>query len=134
MATLLQKVSFMFHLHFHRFCSFVYRCYPQIDSVLFRQMKCSTEGPPLEVTENCRAPPHLSQSFVACEWGSHSLHPDASSFPYCQVKLLRLWPTRQVSAVFVTMKGGDSCMPPLKVPGVSHFLITSLLCNLYTII
>jgi hypothetical protein len=46
-------------------------------------MKCSTEEPPLEVTEDCWVPPHLLQSFVACNLGSHSFHADASSLPYC---------------------------------------------------
>jgi hypothetical protein len=48
----------------------------------------------LEGTEDCWVPPPLSQSFVACNWGNHSFHPNASSFPYCQVKLLSLWPNK----------------------------------------
>ena len=103
------------------------------DRVLFREMKCSTEEPPLEVTEDCWVPPPVSQSFVACKWGSHSLRPDASSFPYHQVKLLRLWPNK-ASECGICHHARRRLMPPLKVPGVSHFLITSLLCNLYTII
>jgi hypothetical protein len=69
------------------------------------------------------------QSFVACKWGSHSFCPDASSFPYHQVKLLCLWPNK-VSECGIC----HHAMLPLKVPGVSPFLITYLLCNLYTII
>jgi hypothetical protein len=38
-------------------------------------MKCSTRECPSEVTEDCWAPPHLLQSFVACEWVSHSFSP-----------------------------------------------------------
>jgi hypothetical protein len=45
---------------------------------------------PSEVTEDCLAPPHLSQSFVTCEWVSHSFHPDASSLPYCQVQYMQI--------------------------------------------
>jgi hypothetical protein len=47
-ATLLQNVTSCLHLHLHRFCWFVYRCYLQIDSVLSLQMQCSTEEFPLE--------------------------------------------------------------------------------------
>jgi hypothetical protein len=96
-------------------------------------MKCSTEGPPLEVTEDCLAPPPVSQSFSTCEWGSHSLHPDASLFPYRQVKLLCLWPNKATD-FGICHHARLRLMPPLKVPGVSRCLITCLLCNLYTII
>jgi hypothetical protein len=76
------------------FVDFFYVHYPQINSVLSLQMQHNSEEFPLEVTEDCWAPPHLLQSFVACKWGSHIFHPVASSFPYWQVKLLRLWPNK----------------------------------------
>jgi hypothetical protein len=72
-------------------------------------MQCSSEEFPLGGTEDCWVPLPLLQSFVACKWQSHSFLPDTSSFPYCKVKLLHLWPTRRVSVVFVTMQGGNSC-------------------------
>jgi hypothetical protein len=88
----------------------------------------------LEGTEDCWAPPPLLQSFVACKWGSHSFFPDASSFCYCQeVKLLHLWPNK-ASEHGICHHARRQLMPPLKVPGVSRCLITSLLRNLYTII
>jgi hypothetical protein len=122
------------HLHLHRFCWFVYRCYPQIDSVLSLQMQCSTEEFPSEGTEDCWAPPPLSQSSVACKWVSHSFCRDTSSFCYRQeVKLLRLWPNK-ASEHGICHHVRRRLMPPLKVPGVSCCLITSLLRNLYTII
>jgi hypothetical protein len=40
-------------------------------------MQHNSEEFPLEVTEDCWVPPHLSQSFVACKWGSHVFHPVA---------------------------------------------------------
>jgi hypothetical protein len=82
----------------------------------------------LEVTEDCWVPPPVLQSFVACEWGSHSLCPDASLFPYHQVKLLCLWPNK-ASDFGICQHARRQLMLPLKVPGVSHCLITSLLCN-----
>jgi hypothetical protein len=111
----------------------VYRCCSQIDSVLIREMKCSTEEQPLEVPEDYWVPPPVSQSFVSCKWVSHSLRPDASSFPYCQVKWLRLWPNK-ASECSIFCHARMQLMQPLKVPGVSRCLITCLLCNLYTII
>jgi hypothetical protein len=79
-------------------------------------------------------PSPLSQSFVACKRGSHSFCPDASSFCYHQeVKLLRLWPNT-ASEHGICHHARRQLMPPLKVPGVSRCLITSLLGNLYTII
>jgi hypothetical protein len=48
-------------------------------------MKCRTEEFHLEGTEDCWsgwAPPHHSQFVVACDWGSDSFHPDASSLCY----------------------------------------------------
>jgi hypothetical protein len=94
-------------------------------------MKCSTEEAPLEVTEDCWVPPPVSQSFVACKWGSHSLHPDASSFPYCQVKWLHLWPNKASECCSICCHARMQLMPPLKVPGVSRCLITSLLQFVY---
>jgi hypothetical protein len=102
--------------------------------VLSLQMQCSTEEFPFEGTEDCWVPPPLSQSFVACEWGSHSLHPGASLFRYRQeVKLLHLWPNK-ASEHGICHHARRQLMPPLKVPAVSRCLITSLLRNLYTII
>jgi hypothetical protein len=72
-------------LHMHRFCWFVYRHYPNSNSVLSLQMQCSPEECPLEGTEDCWVPPPMLQSFGTCKLGGHSFHPDASSFPYCQV-------------------------------------------------
>ncbi len=97
-------------------------------------MQCSTEESPLEGAEDCWVPPRLLQSFVACKWGSHSFHPDAASFCYHkEVKLLRLWPNK-VSECGICHHARRRLHPPLKVPGVSPFLITHLLHNLYTII
>jgi hypothetical protein len=74
------------------------------------------------------------QSFVACKWGSHSFHPDASSFCYHQeVKLLCLWPNK-ASECGICHHARRQLHPPLKVLGVSPFLITYLLHNLYAII
>jgi hypothetical protein len=81
----------------------------------------------LEVTEDCWVPPPVLQSFVACKWGSHSLHPDASLFPYRQVKLLCLWPNKASDF-------GICHHARRQLPGVIRCLITSLLRNLYTII
>jgi hypothetical protein len=74
-------------------------------------MKCSTEEAPLEVTEDCWVPPPVSQSFVACMWGSHSLHPDASSLPHCQVKWLCLWPNK-ASECSICRHARTQLMPP----------------------
>jgi hypothetical protein len=93
-------------------------------------MKCSTEEAPLEVTEDCWVPPPVSQSFVACKWGSHSLHPDASSLPYCQVKWLCLWPNK-ASECSICCHARTQLMPLLQVPGVSHCLITSFMQFVY---
>jgi hypothetical protein len=133
MAICFQIVFYCLHVHWHIFCWFVYRHYPQINSVISLQMQCSTEESPLEGTEDCWVPPPLLQSFVTCNWGSHSFCPDASSFPYCQVKLLHLWPNK-ASECSICHHVRRQLMPPLKVPGVSHFLITYLLHDLYTII
>jgi hypothetical protein len=82
-------------LHLHRIYWIVYRCYPQIDSVLSLQMQCSTEEFWFKGTEDCWVPPPLSQSSVACKWGRHSFCPEASSFCYrLEVKLLHLWPNK----------------------------------------
>jgi hypothetical protein len=96
-------------------------------------MQHSTEESSLEGTEECWVPPPLLQSFVACNWGSHSFCPDASSFHYCQVKLLHLWPNK-ASECSICYHARRQLMLPLKVPVVSHFLITYYLHNLYTII
>jgi hypothetical protein len=48
-------------------------------------------------------------------------------------KLLRLWPNK-ASEHGICHHARRQLMPPLKVPGVSCCLITSLLRNLYTII
>jgi hypothetical protein len=115
------------------FVDFFCRCYPQIDCVLSLQTQCSTEESPSEGTEDCWVSPPLLQSFVACNWGSHSFCPDASSFPYCQVKLLCLL-SNKASECNICHHARRQLMLPLKVPGVSLFLITYLLRNLYTII
>jgi hypothetical protein len=125
LATASSNISLLYHW-------IIFRHYPQIDSVLSLQMQRSTEEFPLEGTEDCWVPPPLLQSFVACNWGSHSFCPNASSFPYCQVKLLCLWPNK-VSECSICHHARRQLMPPLKVPGVSRFLITSF-HNLYTII
>jgi hypothetical protein len=102
--------------------------------VLVQQMKCSTEESPSEGTEDCWVPPPLLLSFVACKCGSHSFCPDASSFGYHQeVKLLCLWPNK-ASQCGICHHARRRLHLPLKVPGVSPFLITYLLHNLYTII
>jgi hypothetical protein len=67
MATCFWMVFYCLCVHWHIFCWFVYRCYPQINSVLSQQTRCSIEEPPLELTEDCCVPPHLSQS-VSCKW------------------------------------------------------------------
>jgi hypothetical protein len=60
------------------------------------------------------------------------LRPDASSFPYCQVKWLRLWPNKASECCSICHHARMQLMLPLKVPGVSRCLITCLLSNLYT--
>jgi hypothetical protein len=76
----------------------------------------------------------LFQSLLLLVSGGHSLHPDASSFcPYCQVKLSCLWPNKATDFI-ICHHARRQLIPPLKVPGVSRCLITSLLRNLYTII
>jgi hypothetical protein len=52
---------------------------------------------------------------------------------YHQVNVLCLWPNK-ASECSICHHARRRLMPPLKVPVVSRFLITSLLCNLYTII
>jgi hypothetical protein len=75
-----------------------------------------------------------AQSFVAYKWGSHSFCPDTSSFCYCQeVTLLCLWPNK-ASECGICHHVRRQLHLSLKVPGVSPFLITYLLHNLYTII
>jgi hypothetical protein len=103
--------------------------------VLVQQMKCSTEESPSEGTEDCWVPPPLLQSFVACKWRGYSFDPDASSFRYCQeVKLLRLWHNKASAECGICHHARSRLHPRSKVPGVSPFLITYLLHNLYTII
>jgi hypothetical protein len=84
-ATCFQIIFYCHCVHLHIFCWIIYRRYQQIDSVLSLQTKCSTEEFHLEGTEDCWSPPCLLQFVVACDWGSHSFHPDASSFCYCSV-------------------------------------------------
>jgi hypothetical protein len=90
----------------HDFHVFVFICIDFVDlftdathklivSFPYKCNAASTEEFPLEGTEGCWAPPPLSQSFVACRWGSDSFCPDASSFHYRQkVELLHLWPNK----------------------------------------
>jgi hypothetical protein len=86
-----------------------------------------TDLPPTHINSSCQ---HLI-SLPACPASKQEL---LSSSKKRGANCYVCGPTREVSVVFVTMQWGSQLHPPLKVPGVSPFLITYLLHNLYTII